>query len=400
MAIDFQQVYQKIQEIGSKVQERQRTLAERQNQARFLLKENADNLAALRYKVEKATAQDPNLRCAMPLSDPLNFHIGPPALPFSATLIAADGSQINPDRHNALRYGLINVGAIILRLDSGQTPLIRTDSQLLFDDELYTPTGSPLTEGLVALRRDTSERAKLLELAREFDHTGQAVITFTDGPIELWGEKDGENAGDFEKSLNIYLSVLSQLQERGITTAGYVDKPASDLVIRLLELGTATDEDLQKLRAYHPLRGVSDRWLFGEKKDPILKPGERSAVFAFQSKAQKYYTGGLALYFFYLNVGTEGRPWPVRVEIPRWVAEDSEKLGNLHSVLVNQCRMLGEKPYPYLLHRAHETAVVSFQEKQQVEQMLNLELRRSNAELDDGSNKQSSKDQPGRSRYS
>ena len=400
MAIDFQQVYQKIQEIGGKVQERQRTLAERQNLARFLLEENANNLQALRYKLQSAKEQDPNLRCALPLSEPLNFHIAPPDLPLNATLIAADGSQINPDRHNALRFGLINVGAIILRLNSGQTPVIRTDSQLLFDDELFTPTGNLLTDGMVALRRDTAERAKLLDLAREFDQPDQAVITFTDGPIELWGEKDGENAADYEKSLHTYLSVLSQLQERGVITAGYVDKPASDLVVRLLELVTATDVDLQKLRTYHPLRGVSDRWLFGENKAPLLEPGERSAVFAFQSKAEKYYTGGLALYFFYLNVGTQGRPWPVRVEIPRWVAEDSEKLGNLHAVLINQCRMLGEKPYPYLLHRAHETAVVSFQEKQQVEQMLNLELRRRGAELDDGSPKQSAKDQPGRSSYS
>ncbi len=400
MAIDFQQVYQKIQEIGGKVQERQRTLAERQNLARFLLEENANNLQALRYKLQSAKEQDPNLRCALPLSEPLNFHIAPPDLPLNATLIAADGSQINPDRHNALRFGLINVGAIILRLNSGQTPVIRTDSQLLFDDELFTPTGNLLTDGMVALRRDTAERAKLLDLAREFDQPDQAVITFTDGPIELWGEKDGENAADYEKSLHTYLSVLSQLQERGVITAGYVDKPASDLVVRLLELVTATDVDLQKLRTYHPLRGVSDRWLFGENKAPLLEPGERSAVFAFQSKAEKYYTGGLALYFFYLNVGTQGRPWPVRVEIPRWVADDSEKLGNLHAVLINQCRMLGEKPYPYLLHRAHETAVVSFQEKQQVEQMLNLELRRRGAELDDGSPKQSAKDQPGRSSYS
>ncbi len=399
MAIDFQQVYQKIQEIGSKVQERQKTLRERQVLARSLLVENADNLDALRYKVKKAWEIDPNLRCALPIAEALNFHTGPPALPSTAILIAADGSQINPDRHNAIRYGLINVGAIIMRLNSGQAPVIRTDSQLLFDDELFTPTGNQLTEGMVALRRDTSERAKLLELANEVSGEGIPVITFTDGPIELWGEKDGENAADFEKNLKIYLSVLSQLQERDVSTAGYVDKPAADLVVRLLEIVRATDDDLQTLRIYHPLRGVSDRWLFGEKNNLMLKPGERSAVFAFQSKAEKYYTGELALRFFYLNVGTEGRPWPVRVEIPRWVAEDPEKLGNLHAVLVSQCRMLGEKPYPYLLHRSHETAVVSFQEKQQVEQMLDLELRRNGGTLDDGSPKQSAKDQPGRSRY-
>jgi hypothetical protein len=158
-------------------------------------------------------------------------------------------------------------------------------------------------------------------------------------------------------------------------------------VVRLLEVSMAGVDDLQKLREYHPLRGVSDRWLFGDWNNPLLQPGERSAVFAFQSKAEKDYKGVLALHFFYLNVGTENAPWPVRVEIPRWVADDLVQLDILHAVLVNQCRMLGEKPYPYLLHRAHETAVVSHEEKQQVDQMLQLEIHRNNGELDVGSYK-------------
>jgi hypothetical protein len=184
-----------------------------------------------------------------------------------------------------------------------------------------------------------------------------------------------------------------------VVTAGYVDKPGADLAVRLLELAEATDEDLKKLREYHPLRGVSDRWLFGERKNPLLGPGERSAVFKIQTKSEKYYSGVLALHFFYLNVGTEGHPWPVRVEIPKWVADAPKKLGLLHAVLVGQCRMMGAKPYPYLLHRAHETAVVSHEERQQVEQMLIMELRRAGEETDEGSNKQSAKDLPGRTAF-
>jgi hypothetical protein len=398
MAIDFQQVYQKIKEIGATVQQRKKTLEERRAHARFLLNLHADNLDGLRSKVESAKAADPNIRCALPQNERLDFHAPPPALPLNATLIAADGSQINPDRHGAVQFGLINVGAIVLRLNSGEAPIIRTDSQLLFDDELFTASGL-LTDGMVALRRDLQERSKLYDLAKEFGEDNTPVITFTDGPIELWGAKDGEDASAFEEGLNNYLSVLSKLQGRGVTTAGYVDKPAADLVIRLLELTEATPEDLQKLREYHPLRGVSDRWLFGEKKNPLLSPGERSAVFAFQSKSEKYYKGVLALHFFYLNAGTEGRPWPVRIEIPQWVAADPEKLGLLHAVLVSQCRMMGERPYPYLLHRSHEIAVVSHEERQQVEQMLDLELRRNGGETDEGSNKQSAKDLPGKTRY-
>ena len=400
MAIDFQNIYEQIKQIGLSAQERKKTLDERRVHARFLFNLHADNLKGLRFTVENAKEADAGLRCARPLSERLDFHCHPPELPARATLIAADGSQILPDRHSALQYGLINVGAIILRLNSGETPIIRTDSRILYDDKLFTASGGPLTEGMLALQRDTEERSKLLDLAREFGEDGDPLITFTDGPIELWTVRDGDEASSFDESLKKYLSALSQLQERGITTAGYIDKPSSDPVIRLLELTEAMPEDLLKLREYHPLRGVSDRWLFGDADTVLLKPGERSAVFGFQSKSEKDYKGILALHFFYLNISTnERKPQIARVDIPKWVVDEPDKLGLLHAVIIQQCQILGAKPYPYLLHRAHESAVVSFDEKRQVDQMLMLELQRNGAEVGELSNKQSAKDLAGRTSY-
>ena len=396
MALDFQQVYAKIKEIGATVQQRKKVLDERRTDARLRLNRYADELDVLRDRIETIKTADPALRCALPLNEPLNAHYPPPELPLNATLIAADGSQINPDRHGQIHYGLVNVGAIVLQLDSGQPTQIFTDSILLYDDELLTESGNPVNEAMLALQRDLKERTKLNELAKNYP---SPIITFTDGPIELWGVRDGEDAGLYQQSLQEYLQVLGQLQQRGVTTAGYVDKPAADLVIRLLEVIEAPAQELRHLREYHPLRGVSDRWLFGDKLNPLLQPGERSAVFGIQSRLEKYYKDGLSLCFFYLNVGTPGHPWPVRVEIPGWVAEDVETLGMLHAVLVAQCRMMGAKPYPYLLHRAHETAVVSNEERQQVEQMLMRELRSQNGETDEGSYKQSAKDLPGKTRH-
>ncbi len=414
MAIDFQQVYQTIKEIGAGAKERQAKLAERREQARALLQLHVDNLDGLRYTVEKAKEADPALRCALPLTERLDFHAPAPELPEKVTLIAADGSQILPDRHSALQYALINVGAIILQLNSGRAPVIRTDSRLLFDEKLYTSSGAPMSEGMLALQRDTAERTRLLDLAIEFSQPDLPIVTFTDGPLELWSVRDGQEAALFDQSLKKYLSVLSRLHERGIITAGYIDKPSSDPLVRLLEVATATDEDLQKLREYHPLRGVTDRWLFseggnttsalhvpGEKKgSALLKPGQRSAVFGFQSKSEKDYKSSLALHFFYINISAQPRsPKIARVDIPKWMADDPEKLGLLHAVIIQQCQVMGAKPYPYLLHRAHESAVVSFEEKRQVDQMLALELKRNGIEIDDPSDKQSAKDLPGRTSY-
>jgi hypothetical protein len=394
MPIDYQQIYAKIQEIGNGARERKKTLEERRSKARELLDVYASELDALRSKVESAKAVDQNIRCALPIDEPLASSYPPPASVIQATLIAADGSQINPDRHAAVQFGLVNVGAIIMKLNSGEAPEIDTQSELFYGEELL-PNGIPLSDGMVALRRDLAEREKLDVLSKGIQ--GQ-VVTFTDGPIELWGAK-GDDAQSYADFVQKYLGVLSRLQSRGVITAGYVDKPSADLVIRLLEIATATDEQRQKLREFHPLRGVSDRWLYGERENPLLLPGHRSAVFQIQSSSEKSYKGVLSLHFFYLNVGTEGHPWPVRVEVPRWVVDDKEKLDLLHGVLVEQCRMMGNRPYPYLLHRAHETAVVKNEEKQQIEQLLTMELRKNNEEVDEGSNKQSAKDRRGRTAY-
>jgi len=50
------------------------------------------------------------------------------------------------------------------------------------------------------------------------------------------------------------------------------------------------------------------------------------------------------------------------------------------------------------LHRAHETAVVKNEEKQQIENMLAMELRNHDEEMEEGSYKQSAKDLKGRTR--
>lgn len=393
MPIDYQQIYTKIKEIGAGARERRKTLEERRAKARDLLNDHASELDFLRSKVDSAKQADANIRCASPLNEPLDSSHPAPASVKEATLIAADGSQINPDRHAAAQFCVVNVGAIQMKLNSGETPVIFTDTDLLYGDELL-PNGFPMSEGMVALQRDLKERAKLDELSKDIQGP---VVTFTDGPIELWGAK-GEDAQAYADFVQKYLGVLSRLQTRGVITAGYVDKPSADLVVRLLEIASADNEQIQKLREFHPLRGVSDRWLFGEHKNPLLPPGHRSAVFKIQSSSDKNYKGTLELHFFYLNVGTQGHPWPVRVEVPKWVADDKSKLDLLHGVLVEQCRMMGSKPYPYLLHRAHETAVVKMEEKQQIEQMLSMELRKQDEEMDEGSNKQSAKDLQGRTR--
>ena len=391
MPVDYQQIHQKIHSIGKDARDRQSHIEKQRELAWNLLQENATNLDALRDKVERVAHEfDPNLRCALPVKSELNARFVADPKIDRCTVIAVDGSQIVPDRHEAILYGLVNIGAVVMKVDSGETPEIATESELLFsDEEIRNKDGSVKDEGAIALIRDGKERTKLLELASKFP---APELTLTDGPVELWGAKDPANAESYQKFLQRYLDDLRKLNDLGVALAGYVDKPAADLIIRMLEMEMASDENLKKVREYHPLLGATDRWMFGK----LLEPAERSSIFGMQSSSRAYYRDSLAVHFFYLNVGSSGHPSVARVEIPQWVAADDEKVNLLHVILVQQSQLLGARPYPYILHRAHETAKVSRDEKEQIDMLLAMELREHGVEVDEGSYKQSAKDLKGR----
>ncbi|HEY2982009.1 MAG TPA: DNA double-strand break repair nuclease NurA [Anaerolineales bacterium] len=393
MPVDYQQIHHKIKEIGAGARQRRQTLDGRRKKARELLNQYAADLDSLRLKVDAAKLADPNLRCALPVNEPLDSHHPAPESVAEATLIAADGSQVNPDRHAAVLYSLINIGAIVWRTGLGSSPQVFTYVDLAYGDELYTDTGM-ISEDLVALGRDLSERKKILELALRYP---EPVITLTDGPIELWGA-EGSSQEAYRRNREIHLSILSQLQSRNVTVAGYVDKPAADLVVRLLEISRIPDNEMKDVRRTHGLRNVTDRWLFGEEGNPLLQKGERSAIFVIQSSSRNHYEGDREIRFFYLNVGNNKHPWIARVEIPAWVAENRLYVNTLHSSLLQQCAILELKPYPYVLARAHEIAVVKFDDKKQVELLLQLELGNNGEEIGVASPKQTIKGLQGRTR--
>lgn len=397
MPINYQEIYAQIKQVGLGAKERRKKKEEAQERASKLLETYSSELDALRSKVDSAKAADANIRCAVPLEEPLASHYPTADSVLQATLIAADGSQSIADRHSPVQFCVINVGAIIMKPNSGETPSVEVDSELFFGDAIEE--NGLTTDGGVALRRDLAERSVIEKMSKGLKGS---VVSFTDGTLEIFRTRDVDTPSMYRDTVDKYISVLSRLQGRGIISAGYIDKPSSSLVVKLLELTQITiPEEMEKLRSAPPLKYVTDRWLFGynNKLFQLLPPGHRSAVFKIQSSAEKSYKGVLELHFFYLNVGTEGHPWPVRVEIPRWVVDDRKQLDLLHAVLVEQCRVMGSKPYPYLLHRAHETAVVKNEEKYQIEQMLQQELRRNNEDVDESSNKGSAKGLSGRTSF-
>jgi hypothetical protein len=392
MPLAYQQIQSQIRALGEAAVARQHELQGKRQKAQSLFDDAEAGREALRAKIMLVAGEhDPNLRCALPVEESqeaLNGAVPCPPPLAQGTIIAADGSQINPDRHAEVNYCLVNVGAIRMAIGSAASPITTVRSQLLHDEQLYT-AGGVLTDATVALLRDLKERSILAELSAEAE--ALPVVTFTDGPLELWGSREPGGESEFQKRLNEYHTALSRLRDQQVATAGYVDKPGANLVVRMLEVSMAAQEQLPAIREYHPLRGVSDLDLFGAR----LGAGERSAVYALQSSQARQYRGDLALHFFYLNTGAGQL---ARVEIPAWVAYNPALLEALHSVLVGQCEIIGGRAYPYLLHRAHEVAVVSRDEKEQLTGMILQELRRRGLAPGRKSEKQATKDLPGRRR--
>lgn len=387
MALDFQQIREQVTEMGEQAPDRAEHFRALREQALETLIENAQKNQYLRDKVQTALTFNSSLRCALPKDETLNQAYQLPPLAEGITVLAADGSQINPDRHASVDYCLVNVGAIQMRYGSSISPLTTVRSRLFYDEQMYTASGR-VTERLVALRRDLRERQLLAELA---DGQQLPIITLTDGPLELWVGRESEaEAKEYDQHFKDYLKALQQLHQNGASTAGYIDRPRGDLLVRLLEIALLPLDDIDKAgREFHPLRGIADADLFLN----LLPPGERSAIFGIQSRNAGKYTAELGLHFFYLNVGRDvDHPYPVRVEIPAWVAENAQMLNDLHAVLVQQCQILGNRTYPYLLHRSHEVAVVTQDEKKQLENMIAIEIQNRLGKLGNVSQKQGSKD--------
>jgi hypothetical protein len=394
MSLDFQQIREQVRQLGQNAPQREERLKKLRRQACDLLSHYAHDLERLQQKVEEVVRHhDPSLRCALPVSEALDDHFSPPVVPQKAVLLAVDGSQIYLDRHAAVEYFLINVGGIRMDVGGSEPPQCFHDSDLKYGDEIFRPD-EYFSEERISFLRDLREREFLAELAEQ---AGGPSLALIDGTIELWGAREAgvETSQTGARGLQPYLEILLRLHDQGATVAGYGDKPAQDQLVRLLEIASQPAAEAHK----RPLFGVRDYDLFRD----LLAPGERSAIFEFQSRAARLYRQyhpAIALHFFYLNVGWDGHPLLARVETLALPAEEAGKLEALHAVLVQQCQIMGTHRYPYILHRAHETARVTPEDKAQLDMMIANELA-SQGIFGEMSQKQSAKDASSeRGRYS
>ncbi len=405
MTLDYQSLSMQIGKIGENAIGYYQSLHVKRQQAMQSLVNYSNSLEILTEKVHRAARNQLTLRCALPVKEPLDGHFASDASIQGVVLFAADGSQVAPEQHSQVNFFMINIGTMRMQIGSVQTPRMETSSAIYAAADLYTPQGF-ITDEAVTLRRDLKERQVLIDLVKEEKKSLDAssrlesvppIVTMTDGTLELWGAKERSQDGGtaFRKALTSHKDILQQLCNQEVITAAYVDKPRADLVIRLLEIAEMEEAHLDQISQPGNLQGVNDIDLFSN----LLAEGERSSVFALHSQSSAQYQGDIALHFFYLNVGKTGNPWLARVEIPAWVARDENQLALLQAVIIEQCSSMGSNSYPYILHRAHESAVVTLQEKEQLVQMIAQEYLRRGIPVGQESFKQKNKNLGGRMRF-
>ncbi len=371
MALELNKLTEQVAGMGAALAARSNDLAARLPQARAALQALVGDDPALQHKIERALSL--HWAGAIPTDEPA-FAIFPcPQHPPLANIIAADGSQVYPDRHGIALYYLINTGSIIFRHGMDDAPTCASQPHLFYENEdLYL--GEHLIQGaLVDSQRDLAELREIARLTTAESEASPTLALLDNGLLLYLGLHSSEQRRS-DEILRNYLRALREIEVTGAAIAGVIDLPRAANVIRLLYLAEleSNDFEAEDLRQLGDYAQLTDRMLFS-----ALKPGERSALFvnASPENMEQYMPSGHKIMFFYVNTGSAKHPGILRVELPEWIAAQPEQLALVHSGVVEQARFGGG--FPYVLMRAHELAVVTWAQRGQLQQMVAGSMLRS-----------------------
>lgn len=373
MALQLEQITAQVVELsqGLTADQRRRWLQE----ARRLLREL--DSATLNAKLARRNTDRVPWLVAQPLS-PLHEHAPPPACPPEFSVIAADGSNIPPDRHSPVRYYVINTGTAVLTYGHAPSAHLQAQAVLYHHDEAlyFDPVTrlQPVEGNRLSARMAIAELHALRATARSVPAPAVALV---DGSLILWSLQS-EPAEVRTRLLREYLTALDWFRRQRIPVAGYISDPGSFELANALRVYLCPESPAECRRCWETSAGeLRLCYELHHFRDPALLLGilgedERTCLFASSSHILNDYEAH-TVRFFYLRASDE----IVRVEIPMWVAEEPALLGLLHAVICDQCQRSGwQPPYPPALHEAHEQAVISSGDRELVEWLIEEELSR------------------------
>jgi hypothetical protein len=295
--------------------------------------------------------------------------------PSSFSVAAADGSYIAPDRHNPLRFYVLNTGYAVLTYGKHPSAVLDSSAQLYFQEQdLYLDPlvrSAPVEGARLSAKMCLAEMRALLDAAGRVE--GGPLVALRDGSLITWGLQTDDPAFVQEQFLKEFLSCLDRFHTLGIPLVSYISYPGARDVVNSLRVWLCTQGEMDCTRCPSAdveefcmaLREIRDRDLFG-----FLQDGERSDVFGSRSAILDGY-GPHRIRFFYMNVGGE----VVRLEGPQWVTDDSEALRLVQALIYDQAqRSAIYPPYPPALQEAHEEALISGSDRRLVQLLVERSL--------------------------
>jgi hypothetical protein len=306
-----------------------------------------------------------------------------PPIPESYSVAASDGSFILPDRHSPVRFYVLNTSTVVLRYGREPSAIIGSEPEIFYRQQDMTvpgdPQRTPIDGTILGFKRAIRELAAAG--AGLAGVTGPAVA-LQDGTLVLWqlqGQSDPVRSWVLEQ----FLDVLDSFRLQDLPVASYISAPGAAELMNMLRVavcdypgrGLAINCDDCRTRSGHTphcdvLPNVPDRFLLSEVAR--LGPGERTTVYLSKSRILDSYdrdgSGEQRICFFYINTGREIG----RVEIPRWVAADLDKIDLVHATIHDQSGL--GRGYPVALQEAHEAAVLSMADRRSVEHAIDRAL--------------------------
>lgn len=309
--------------------------------------------------------------------------------PTPITVVAADGSQVYPDRHVEPTCYLLNISRIAFQYGTLERPLMesvpdfryrREEVEALLGESIENPSAD-----LVSALRDGQELEALLNTAVESRIPGRPIVAMADGTLIRWMLGAVRNRDLEERLIAQYVAALDGFRAEGIPVCSYISMPGNTEVVNLLRLHL--DEHVHPPEPEVSLANLPDRRVF----ERVLQPGERSTVFESASKIQSAYGADNLIVYFYVCVPAGAGQEIGRVEIPAWVAKDRALLDLVHAVVISECEK-GDG-YPMILSEAHERAVIRAHEKALFYELIERQMDASGLRHA-GSRKQASKRRP------
>lgn len=313
---------------------------------------------------------------ARPL-EPLSFRGPLSAPPQSYIVIATDGSQIAPSRHEISPCYLINIGLIRFIYGTGERPLLSSEPELFYrEQDLYTNTQRQMvsiTEDKISLERSLKELEKLADLGEDTRRNWpkHTIVALLDGSLHSILPEIQPLPSEIQNRILSRLNrAFERLEAAEIPVCAYISQSRRSEVIQLLRLTRCpyalpdcNSHCAEGQEACHGLTPLPDRDLWAD----LLQPGERSPLFSTHLSPPTA-LANQAMCFFYLNCGPE----IARLEIPRWVADRPDWLMHIHSLVYAQVEK--GQGYPIALAEAHNQAVIKGADRHQFYTLLSRKL--------------------------